>query len=104
MPPSRPIGVCNEGSTSFWLKSFGVIPSALQISGAKIATRISRMTMTPPARAILSRFSRIQEICQSDRPSIFLTPSRTASGWAVDDPGSTSSGALTRCDSPASFG
>jgi hypothetical protein len=97
IPFHLPIGVCSEGSTRSWWKSFGVTPTTLQISGAKIATTISSSTTAPPARATLSRLSRIQEICHSERPSILRTPSRTASGCADDDPGSTSSGVLTRC-------
>ncbi len=62
-------------------------------SGPKIATRIRKTTTTPPAIATLSRRSRIQAICPSDRPSIALpaTDSGT-SGSGPPGPVATSMG------------
>ena len=40
------------------------------MNGAKTAPRIRKITTTPPARAILSRLSRIHAIRQRERPSI----------------------------------
>jgi hypothetical protein len=99
MPPNAPIGASVPFLVSirFWWNSFGGSPSTFTISGAKIAIRMSRATTTAPAIATLSRFSLVQEIRQSERPSIRAVPARMASGSAaVSPPGSTSSGVVTR--------
>ena len=61
------------------------------------ATRISRMTMTPPATATLSRLKRDQAIWPSERPSIcpFSAPTSTASGCASAADPVVSIGAVT---------
>src|SRR5258705_552040 len=61
------------------------------MSGAKIATRISRITTTPPASATLSRLSRDQAICHSERPRIGWPPTVVGGTDDGDVPGVSTS-------------
>src|SRR6266702_3160774 len=75
IPPNDPYGRLYTGSIRFEWYVVGLCTR----NGPKIATTVRKTTMTPPAMATLSRRSRIQAICQRDRPSIAL-PETVAAG------------------------
>ncbi|CAM5396691.1 hypothetical protein SNARM312S_01498 [Streptomyces narbonensis] len=67
------------------------------MTGAKTATRMRKTTTKAPARASLSRFSRVQAICQGERPWIALVSVPELSGV----PGASGVPTTVAVDSPA---
>lgn len=97
MPPQPPLGASSAGSIRFWWNSSGSSPKTHSIGLASTAISTRQMTTMPPATATLSRLNRVQAICVSERPSIwlFLAPASTASGCAPASAPVVSIGAVT---------
>src|ERR1700761_1364023 len=70
--------------------------------GPKRATRMSRMTIMPPAMATLSCLSLVQAIRPGERPSMDFPPEAgtPGSGTAPPEPCGTSTGTAILKDSP----
>ena len=94
--PEEAVGREGLGVDQVLVELVGRVTEASTITGARIAIRISRTTMTPPAIATRSRRRRVQAIWPSERPRTGMA-TRVVAAVVVSGPG-TISGSLGRSD------